>query len=123
MTVVAWPLRVAVFLVWFAKEVVVANLRVARQVLTPGLDIEAAIVEVPTRCRTALELVVFANCITLTPGTITLEADEAGRVLYVHGMFVADRDAFLADLAGMEARILRAMRRDGDRGHREEVTA
>lgn len=112
---ITWPFRIVAFLLWFSKEVVVANLRVARQVLTPGLDLDAAIVEVPTRCRTALELVVFANCITLTPGTITLDADEQGRVLYVHGMFVADRDAFLADLAGMEARILRAMRRRGDR--------
>jgi multicomponent Na+:H+ antiporter subunit E len=114
--VITWPLRIVAFLVWFVRQVVVANLRVARQVLTPGLDIDAAIVEVPTRCRTTLELVVFANCITLTPGTITLEADEKARVLYVHGMFVADRDAFLAGLAGMETRILRAMRRDGDRG-------
>ena len=110
---ITWPLRLVGFLLWFAKEVVVANLRVARQVLTPGLDIDAAIVRVPTRCRTSLELVVFANCITLTPGTITLEADEAERVLYVHGMFVTDRTSFLADLAGMETRILRAMRPRG----------
>ncbi|MEY3072600.1 MAG: hypothetical protein RLZZ353_796 [Actinomycetota bacterium] len=116
---ITWPLRLVGFLVWFGKEVVVANLRVARQVLTPGLDIDAAIVRVPTRCRTSLELVVFANCITLTPGTLTLEADEAERVLFVHGMFVADRPAFLADLAAMEARILRAMRPRGG----AEVTA
>lgn len=116
---ITWPLRLVGFLLWFAKEVVVANLRVARQVLTPGLDIDAAIVRVPTRCRTSVELVVFANCITLTPGTITLEADEAERVLYVHGMFVADRAAFLADLAAMETRILRAMRPRGG----AEVTA
>lgn len=113
MTVLAWPLRLVGFLLWFTKEVAAANLRVARQALTPGLDIDAAIVRVPTRCRTSLELVVLANCITLTPGTITLEADEAERVLYVHAMFVTDRDAFLADLTGMETRILRALRPRG----------
>jgi multicomponent Na+:H+ antiporter subunit E len=113
--VITWPLRLVGFLLWFAKEVAVANLRVARQALTPGLDLDAAIVRVPTRCRTTRELVLFANCITLTPGTITLEADETDRVLFVHGMFVADRAAFLADLAGMEDRILRAVRPRGDR--------
>ena len=110
---ITWPLRVVGFLLWFARGVVVANLRVARQVLTPDIDIEAAIVRVPTRCRSALELVVFANCVTLTPGTITLEADEAERALYVHGMFVADRATFLADLTRMETLILRAMRPRG----------
>ena len=111
-----WPLRLLAFLVWFAKEVAVANLRVARQALTPGLDIDAAIVRVPTRCRTPFELVVFANCITLTPGTITLEADEAARVLYVHGMFVADRAEFRARLADMARRVLGAVRPRIDRG-------
>ena len=110
---ITWPFRLVGFLLWFVRGVVLANLRVARQVLTPGLDIDAAIVRVPTRCRTARELVVLANCITLTPGTITLEADEAERVLYVHGMFVTDRTAFLADLAGMESRLLGAMRPRG----------
>lgn len=113
---IAWPLRLVAFLAWFAKGVAVANLRVARQALTPGLDIDAAIVRVPTRCRTSFELVVFANCITLTPGTITLEADETERVLYVHGMFVTDRTAFLADLADMERRILGAVRPRGGHG-------
>ena len=80
------------------------------------MDIAAAIVRVPTRCRTPFELVVFANCITLTPGTITLEADEAARVLYVHGMFVADRAEFRARLADMERRVLGAVRPRIDRG-------
>ncbi len=107
---ITWPLRLLAFLVWFSGQIVRANLRVARQALTPGLDIDPAIVRVPTRTRTTLELVTFANCITLTPGTITLEADEAERVLYVHGMFATDRAAFLADLAALEDRILRALR-------------
>lgn len=112
---ILWPLRLVGFLLWFAGQVAVANLRVARQVLTPGLDVDAAIVRVPTRCRTARELVLLANCITLTPGTITLEADEAEGVLFVHGMFVADRAEFLAGLAALETRLLGAVRPRGDR--------
>lgn len=112
---ITWPIRVVGFLLWFVTEVVLANLRLARQVLTPGLDIQVAIVRFPTRCRSATELVVLANCITLTPGTITLEADEHERVLFVHGMFVADRAAFVARLRGLERRVLGALRPRGDR--------
>jgi multicomponent Na+:H+ antiporter subunit E len=110
-----WPLRLVRFAGFFLWQLVAANLRLAREVATPGLRVSAAITEVPTRCRTPLELVLFANAITLTPGTITLEADEERMVLYVHGMFVPDRDGFLASLARMEDELLRAARPRGPR--------
>lgn len=115
MSVLTWPLRLVRFAGYFLWQLVTANLRLAWEVITPGLGVSAAITAVPTRCRTPLELVLLANAISLTPGTITLEADESTMVLYVHGMFVPDREAFLASMARMEDELLLAARPWGPR--------
>ncbi len=101
-----WPLRIVRSLVIFLVELVKANLRVALEVLTPGFRMTAGIVRVPTRARTPLELVLLANAISLTPGTLTLEVDEQDRVLYVHGLYVTSRSEFLRGIARIEDLVL-----------------
>jgi multicomponent Na+:H+ antiporter subunit E len=114
-SILTWPLRLVRFAGFFLWQLVASNVRLAREVATPGLRIDVAITRVPTRCRSPLELVLLANAISLTPGTITLEADEDAMVLYVHGMFAPDRESFLASMARMEDELLRAARPRGDR--------
>lgn len=112
---VTWPLRLVRSLLRFLLEVVVANLRVAREVATPGFSMQAAIIAVPTRTRTRAELVTLANAISLTPGTLTLEADEERGTLYVHTLYAPSREEFLADVARLEDVVLDAMRPRGGR--------
>ena len=104
------PLRVLKFLVVFLVELVIANARVAWEVMTPGSGLRPAIVRVPTRTRTRWERTLLANTITMTPGTLTLEVDERTGDLYVHSLFVTDRDSFRADIAKLENVLLEAMR-------------
>jgi multicomponent Na+:H+ antiporter subunit E len=110
--------RVASFLVYFGREFLVANAQVLRESLLPGRRSVPAIVAVPLRSRTSREIVTIANLVTLTPGTLALELDLDPPMLYVHGMFVTDPAAFLADLRQLEARMLGAFRpadsADGD---------
>jgi multicomponent Na+:H+ antiporter subunit E len=102
--------HVVVFLVTFAVDIVMANLRVAFEVITPGYAMRVAIVRVPTATRTPLEATVLANVITLTPGTLTLEVDPDNYDLYVHGLYVDSIDDFRAQIATIERRLLKAMR-------------
>lgn len=102
--------RVPRFAVYFSWQVVRANVKVAWEVMTPGFRMSAGIVRVPTRCRTDFEVTLFANAITLTPGTLSLEIEPGSRAIHVHGLYVEDRAAFLADLARMEDEILRLVR-------------
>lgn len=114
MTTLTWPLRLIGFAFVFARLLLVANWQVLRDIFTPGSSIEAGIARVPTRCRTDLEITMFANLISLTPGTLTLAVRRGEpTVLYVHGMYAPDPDAFRAELGAMETALLRAMRRDG----------
>jgi len=58
---------------WMVWEVVKANVSVAKIILHPGLPIDPELVRVPADQRTALAQVIYANSITLTPGTISMD--------------------------------------------------
>lgn len=102
--------RVAWFLVVFLRELVVANARVAWEVVTPGLRLAPGIVRVPTSCRTDLETTLLANTITMTPGTLTIEVDPASRDLFVHALYVGSSESVVASVHALERALLRALR-------------
>lgn len=79
----------------FLKELLVANVTVARIVISPAQEIEPAVVEVPLRVRSDAAVTTIANSITLTPGTLTMDYDAATNSLYVHSIDVDDREAVL----------------------------
>jgi len=60
---------------WLVKEIVVSGLRVARIVIDPRLPISPALARFTPSQRSIVGLVTHANSITLTPGTITVEAE------------------------------------------------
>jgi multicomponent Na+:H+ antiporter subunit E len=98
------------FLVFFTRELVIANLRVAWEIITPGLRLSPAIVRVPIDCRTDWETMLLANAVTMTPGTLSLEVDTTDGALFVHSLYVTDRTEFVASIHKMEHMLLRVMR-------------
>lgn len=99
-----------IFAFVFLYELVLANLRVAWEAVTPGYSMQAGIVRVPTDCQTEWEMMFLANTLTMTPGTLSLEVDTTTRDLYVHTLYVTDRDQFIADVHSIERVLLRALR-------------
>lgn len=93
--------RLLTYLPWLAWQIVVANADVARRVLTPRLPIDPVLQWVPASQRTDLGTVIYANSITLTPGTVSTTV-ESGRI-EVHAL---TREG-LAELesGGMDARV------------------
>ena len=61
---------------WLFGTVVQANFDVARRILHPRLPITPTVIRVPAEQRTAPGRVSYANSITLTPGTISLEVSD-----------------------------------------------
>jgi multicomponent Na+:H+ antiporter subunit E len=78
-------LRFATYLPWLAWEIVKANLDVARCILRPGAaSISPRLIEVPASQESEIAQVVYANSITLTPGTVSIDL-RGGKVL-VHAL-------------------------------------
>lgn len=109
-----WPVRMIGFLLWYAKEFLLANLQVTADILRPSarMRTDPAIVAVPAASRTASEYTLISSLVTLTPGTLTITYSRDHAVLYVHGMFAASRDGLAEEIQEMEDRLLRAMRRE-----------
>ena len=82
----------------FMWEVIKANLSMVSIVLSPNLkDYKAGIIRVPAGEKPASTygMALLSNCITLTPGTITLDVaeDEDGKnYYYIHWIDVAETD-------------------------------
>ena len=76
--------RALLYLPWLIWEIVKANVDVARRILHPGLPIQPHVIRVRASQQTDLGRVIYANSITLTPGTVTI--DLQGHDLSVHAL-------------------------------------
>jgi len=93
---------------FFLKELVVANLKVSYEVLSPGSNLHPAVITVPLDLSTDLEIMLLANMITLTPGTLSLDVSEDKKKLYVHTLYSEEsREVFRKNIKqGFEKKIL-----------------
>jgi multicomponent Na+:H+ antiporter subunit E len=95
--------RLVPYVAWLTVEIVKANLQVARVVLDPRLPVDPVVLRVRAVATGEAAVTTYANSITLTPGTITLDVEDD--VLTVHALIRAAGD----ELAGgaMAARVAR----------------
>lgn len=78
------------YVIYFLKELVISNLRLATVVLSPTLPINPGIVKVRTRLKSRMGRLLLANSITLTPGTLTVEMEDEW--LYIHWVNLESAD-------------------------------
>lgn len=91
---------------YFLRELVVSNLRVAYDVLTPRHHMRPGIVRVPLSLRSDAQITLLANLITLTPGTLTLDISDDRRTLFVHDMYIHEQKEAVERIQdGFERRI------------------
>ena len=67
--------RMIGYIPWIAWEIVKSNIDVARRIWQPQMPISPTIVTVKATQETALGLVIHANSITLTPGTLSIDVE------------------------------------------------
>lgn len=65
----------------------------------------------PLDVETDLEITLFANLVTLTPGTLSLDVSKDRKTLFVHVMYLEDEEQFRRELKdGLEKRLIGVMR-------------
>jgi multicomponent Na+:H+ antiporter subunit E len=77
-------LRLPFYAPWLLWQVFKANVDVSRRILSPRVPIQPRVVRVKTSQETDLGRVVYANSITLTPGTVSLRVE--GDEIIVHAL-------------------------------------
>ncbi|MEJ2121539.1 MAG: Na+/H+ antiporter subunit E [Alphaproteobacteria bacterium] len=76
--------RLPAFWIWLLWEIVKANIDVAKRIIHPRMPISPTVFTLEPTQPTELGLVIYANSITLTPGTVTLQVERGG--LEVHAL-------------------------------------
>jgi multicomponent Na+:H+ antiporter subunit E len=95
------PLGALGYLGWLLVEIAKANWAVTKIILSPGMHIRQHLFRTYYTQRTDVGQVIFANSITLTPGTITVEVEA--KDFLVHALDYSEGD--LAALADMGRRV------------------
>ena len=75
---------------WLLVEIVKSNIDVVRRVLDPRLPIERSVIRVPTGDMSPLRETIYANAITLTPGTVSLDVGDGEVVVHALSREAAD---------------------------------
>ncbi len=95
---------------FFLWELIIANLRVANEIIKPKMTFTPGIVEVPLDVKSDIHITILANMISLTPGTLSLYISDDKKSLFVHTMYLDDRKKFISDIKnGFEKKILEAL--------------
>lgn len=76
--------RLSVYWLWLLREIVKSNLDVTRRVFSTRSAVKPVVFDAPARQQTDLGLVIYANSITLTPGTVSLEVSRGN--IRVHAL-------------------------------------
>jgi len=80
------------------RDVVVANVTVARQVLGPEDRLKPGFIWVPLELTNIHGISALTSVITLTPGTVTAELSADRRHLLVHCLHVEDSEQMIREI-------------------------
>lgn len=104
--------KLLTYVPWLLWQIVRANIDVVKLVLNPQLPISPTVIRLKSMQHTTLGRVIFANSITLTPGTVTI--DVSGTDIEVHAL---TRDTAMELQNGeMNRRVAKLEYRDTSRG-------
>ena len=93
---------------YFVKELLVANLRVAADVLSRDTVIRPAVVAIPLDITSDAEILLLSALINITPGSVTIDLSEDRRTLYVHVMHMTTAEQSRHEIkSGFEQRVKR----------------
>ncbi|MFP4476095.1 MAG: Na+/H+ antiporter subunit E [Desulfatibacillaceae bacterium] len=106
---ISW--RMMGYIPWLLYQVTLANIHVFKLSLSrdPRQSIDPHIIRLHTRLKSELAIVTYANSITLTPGTITLQTTVDGEVrIHALDYTAGDREA----LRRMEEKVARVFKEE-----------
>jgi multicomponent Na+:H+ antiporter subunit E len=76
--------RIPIYGPWLLWEILKSSVDVARRAFSRKPEIDPILIRLPTRLRSDLSRVIYANSITLTPGTVTVSVEPD--TLVVHAL-------------------------------------
>jgi multicomponent Na+:H+ antiporter subunit E len=109
-------------LVVYLYELFIAGVQLARDILRPNPPIQGAFLQYDARHLSPAKTVLLSNMLSLTPGTLTVDVDDQGEILYIHTVYAHDiektrrgLDLFANLIQGVQEKDLQPKRKEFDR--------
>lgn len=103
--------KLLVYFFLFVWELLKANFQVVRLVLSPRFNFKSAAIRYKTNVKTVSEMILLSNSITLTPGTLVMDANLKKGELLIHVMSADTTDSIKNELKRtLENRVIWALR-------------
>lgn len=103
--------KILEFIFYFLIDTIRANLQVAYDVLTPKYFMKPEVVAYPMDAETDFEITMLSNIIALSPGTFVIDVNTKEKIVYIHVMYVHDKEKFIRRFkTGIEQKLLEIIR-------------
>lgn len=88
------PLKIPGFHLWLTKQIILSNISVVKHVWLGNKTISPVLTKIKANQKTDMGKVIYANSITLTPGTVAV--DLVGDEITVHALLQEDIEVLQA---------------------------
>ena len=92
------PLKLILFLLQVLVDIILANLQVAKLILSPVKNLRPAFIDVPIELNDDLALIMLASIVSLTPGSVSADISDDRKTLLVHCLNVTDPQQVIASI-------------------------
>lgn len=93
---------------FFAWQIILANIRVAADVIRPETGIRPAVIALPLDITSDGEILLLSALINITPGSVTIDLSNDRKTLYVHVMHMETPEESRREIKdGFERRVKR----------------
>ena len=77
------PLKLLIYFFWLIKEMILANILVCYYIISPKVKTKPSIIKLKASQKSTVGKVLYANSITFTPGTVTIDIDQDNLTVHV----------------------------------------
>ncbi|HEY8536179.1 MAG TPA: Na+/H+ antiporter subunit E [Vicinamibacterales bacterium] len=96
--------KLAGFFLW---QIVLANIKVAADVIRPKATIRPAVIALPLDAKSDGEILLLSALINITPGSVTIDLSNDRKTLYVHVMHMETPEESRREIKeGFERRVI-----------------
>ena len=78
---------------FYLREIIAGALRIARDVLSPNPRFRPILLHVPVDLPSDSHRLILAALVSMTPGILSVDQSNDGRVLYVHSLYGGENPA------------------------------
>src|SRR5690606_7084264 len=103
--------KIFAFILLFFYDLMKANYEVTKDVITPNYNMKPGIIKYEMEAKTDFEITVLANMIALTPGTVVVDLSKNKKFMYIHVMYLTNKEEYIERLSNrIERKLLEIIR-------------